>query len=44
MPTALHPLTDVALAPASPAGHMVPQSKPAEALEMFSRFLERMQI
>lgn len=26
------------------AGHMVPQSKPAEALEMFSRFLERMQI
>ncbi|KAL4430952.1 hypothetical protein ABPG75_006208 [Micractinium tetrahymenae] len=26
------------------AGHMVPQSKPAEALEMFSRFLERMQM
>ncbi len=30
--------------PRPPAGHMVPQSKPAEALEMFSRFLERMQI
>lgn len=28
----------------SRAGHMVPQSKPAEALEMFSRFLEQMRI